>query len=54
MSGKFGNIEQIVENMRTDCGDVTGYQTKIGDVKSPDGREFEVWVLLKAKDRVGR
>lgn len=53
MSLLFENIKTIVEKMRTNCADVTGYQTNIGDVKSPEGREFEVWVILKSKDRIG-
>ena len=32
---------------------IAKYQTKIGDVISPEGREFDVWVILKSKDRVG-
>ena len=53
MSLLFDNIAHTVEKMRADCADVTGYQTKIGDVISPEGREFDVWVILKSKDRVG-
>lgn len=53
MSLSCDDITSIVEKMRTNCADVTGYQTKIGDVKSPEGREFDVWVILKSKDRIG-
>ena len=53
MSLLYDNISDTVEKMRTNCADVTGYQTKIGDVKSPEGREFDVWVILESKDRVG-